>query len=652
MGAWASQVVVVAAVLAACEAPARDKPWRHAADPLDQGQVAPASKMLLELQAAAAGADAGATRTHTLRIHVDADPGRLAPTIATSLWARRITVGTVFEPLLKYVSNGPPSQSCAASPKDCATAASLGGGTYAPGLASRWQVAPSGLEVRIELQPNVTFHDGRPLSAVDVQFSLDAMREPRAGNAYLRHMLDDVVAVELINSREVRLRLQRPSGWVLRALAEIPILPMHLYDGGPSTGEVMVGTGPWQWVSNKNGVVHLTRNANYWGAAPSIADLEFVYQPDAAIALTAAKRGDLDIVPALIAAHWPEQASAPSVVAAFRPLQLMPARLRYFAFNGARAPMDDPRVRQAMALLLDRRVIAKRVFGGLARPVLWPVWPGGPASGVESAVPDFDPASAGKLLDASGWVDSDKDGIRDKSGTQLRLVLIGTDRGASPHLRASSKGVLRTPADVGAPSSVSSPVAADEQRMPADAGGTSAAPKSERELFVETARRAGVIVDVRTGTESAVVEWITDGAYDVVELVWAGMGDGDIAEMIAGGGRAAQAQLPIARILDELRTAWSPDERWKRGPDVVAALAETWPISGIVAEAPQGLVHKRVANVRVWNGWIDLSALSLTSNAAADAASPSTNSSGQSGGGGQAAPKRTTGATAPTTRVR
>lgn len=614
MGAWGSQqVVVVAAVLAACEAPARVKPWRHAADPLDQGQVAPASKMLLELQAAAAGADAGATRTHTLRIHVDADPGRLAPAVATSLWARRITVGTIFEPLLKYVSNAPQSQTCTASAKDCAPPAIPVGGTYAPGLARRWQVSPTGLEIRIELQPNVTFHDGRSLSAVDVQFSLDAMREPRSSNAHLRHMLNDVIAVELINSREVRLRLQRPSGWVLRALAEIPILPMHLYDGEPSTGEVMVGTGPWKWLSNKNGVVRLTRNANYWGAAPSIADLEFVYQPDAAIALTAAKRGDLDIVPSLISAHWPEQASAPSVVAAFRPLQLMPARLRYFAFNSGRAPMDDPRVRQAMALLLDRRAIAKRVFGGLARPVLWPIWPGGPASGVESAVPDFDPGSAGKLLDASGWVDSDKDGIRDKSGTQLRLVLIGTARGGStsaPRAHASSSG--------------GGSGVADEQRPPADSSGANAAPKSARDLFVETARRAGVIVDVRTGSESTVGEWIADGVYDVVELAWGGMSDGDIADMIGGGGRASQAQPSLARVLDELRAAWQPDERWKRAPDLVAALAETWPISGIVAEAPQGLVHKRVTNVRVWNGWIDLAALSLTTSTAAAAATGST----------------------------
>ena len=141
-------------------------------------------------------------------------------------------------------------------------------------------------------------------------------------------LLDDVEAIELITSHELRLRLKRPSGYVLRALAEIPILPMHMYDGSLLAGGALVGTGPWKYVSNKGGVVHLTKNDKYWAGPPAISDLEFVYQPDAAAALTSAKHGELDIVPALIPAHWPEQATAPGVTASFKPLQLAPPLLR------------------------------------------------------------------------------------------------------------------------------------------------------------------------------------------------------------------------------------------------------------------------------------------------------------------------------------
>ena len=67
----------------------------------------------------------------------------------------------------------------------------------------------------------------------------------------------------------------------------------------------------------------------------------------------------------------------------------------------------------------------------------------------------------------------------------------------------------------------------------------------------------------------------------------------------------------IGRALDAMGAAWDPSERAKVAPELGAALAETWPFAGIVADAPQGLVAKRLKNVRVWDGWIDLSQLSL-----------------------------------------
>ena len=557
----APQVAVAVAVIAAllgCDSPARVKPWRHAPDPTKEAEAAPKSKVLSGLgELGPSEAEVHANRAHTLRIHLDAEPGRLTPLVEPSTWARRITLGTIFEPLVRYIPPDGP-----------------GPGRYAPRLARSWRIMPTGLEIRIELEPDVTFHDGRPLTTSDVQFTLDAVRDPHKGIDHLRAMLDDVEAIELITSHEIRLRLKRPSGWVLRALAEIPIMPMHVYDGSLLAGGALVGTGPWKLVSNKGGVVHLTKNDHYWGPAPAIADLEFVYQPDAAIALTAAKRGELDLVPALIAAHWPEQASAPGVTAAFRPLQLAPPRLRYLVFDAARAPLDDPRVRHALALLIDRRAIAKRVFDGLARPALWPIWPGGPVDGAETTVPDFDPAAAGKLLDASGWIDSDHDGIREKDGKQLKLVLIGTDHAA--------------------PKDASNP-----------------APKTEREFFVEAARRAGVVIEVRTGGESFLDKRTTGGTYDLLELQWGGMVDGDITSLVGGKDPARPSQPRVDRALDAMGAAWDPAERAKTAPELAAGLAESWPIAGIVAEAPQGLIHKRVKNVHVWDGWIDLALLSF-----------------------------------------
>ena len=555
-----SQVVVLAGILAACESPARVKPWRHAPDPTAEAAHAPPSPVLAE---GGGEPDVRAARGHTLRVHLDAEPGRLNPLVAPTVWGRRITLGPVFETLIRS-----------------------GQGGYHPRLARSWRVMPGGLEIRIELEPGATFSDGHPLTTSDVQFTLDAIRDPHRGIDHLRPMLDDVEAIELITSREVRLRLTRPSGWVLRALAEIPILPMHVYDGSLLAGGALVGSGPYKVASNKAGLVHLVRNDRYWGGPVAIADVEFVYQPDAALALTAAKRGELDIIPALIPAHWPAQPGSPGLAAAFAPLALAPAKFRYLAFNARHAPLDDANVRHALALLIDRNNIARRVFFGLARPALWPIWPGGPVDAAETAVPDFDPGAAGKLLDAARWTDSDKDGYRDQNGKPLKLVLIGSERAA-----------------------------------PKDAAGP--AVKTERDFFVDAARKAGIQIEVKTGGEAWLEKRLADGNFDLVEESWSGMVDSDMTPLLGplrltpskdakedtGPLRATSPR--VERALDAMGAAWDPGERAKLAGELTAALGEAWPLAGIVADAPHGLVHKRVKGVKVSDGWIDLAALSF-----------------------------------------
>jgi ABC-type transport system substrate-binding protein len=547
-----------AALSCGCDQPARSKPWRHAADPAAEAARAPSSPALAaSARTEPVDALARAGRGPALRIHVDADPGRLSPLVAPTVWARRIAQGTIFEPLIRYV---PPEPGQPA-------------GRYAPRLARSWRVSPLGTEILVELEPDVRFHDGRPLTAVDVQFTLETVRDPRRGVDHLRQLLADVDAVELVTPTALRVRLARPSGYVLRALAEVPILPYHVYEASPLGGGAVVGTGPWRLASSKGGVVHLARFDRYWGPPPGIGDVELVYQPDAAVALREAKRGALDLIPAMIPAHWPAQASAPGIAAAFAPLELRPLRFRYLAFNASRPILADPRVRHALGLLVHRREIEKRVLAGLARPALWPIWPGGLVHGPEPAVPAFDPAAAVRLLEAAGWVDSaPKDGVRDRDGTQLRLVMVGA---AAPARDAALPG----------------------------------APPTVRDVIVEAARRNGVVIEVVTGSEAWLEKRLAEGSFDLAERVVSGMVDSDVARWLGGGDPALATSPRIARALAALAAAWDPAERARLSSELAAALAEVWPIAGIAADAPQGLIHRSVRGARPWDGWIDLTQL-------------------------------------------
>lgn len=550
-----SAVLAALFLTAACDGtPARAKPWRHAPDPLQVAEHVPRSAALAKEEDDLA---VRARRGHTLRIHMDSEPRSLHPLLSPSLWTRRIVMGTVFEPLVRY---RPPEAGAGAGP-----------GRYLPGLARSWRIQAQGQEIILELDPTARFHDGRALSAVDVQFTLDTIRDPGRKIDHLRPALAAVTAVEMVNARTLRIKLSRPDGWVMRALAEIPMLSWATYKDDLSGGGRLVGTGPYRVTSSDGGIVHLSRWDGYGGKAPAIPDIELVHEADAAAALMAAKRGEIDVVPALIPEHWPEQASAPGLAASFVALELRPPSFRYLLFAAHVAPTDDARVRKALSLLIDRAQLAQEVDDRLARPIAGPIWPGGPGDGPAPAAPVLDPGGAGRLLDEAGWIDADGDGIREKSGAKLRLEVLVVEHGG---------GKLHP----------------------------------EQQRVLDGLRRAGIGLDVRAGTVAVLENRLRDGQFHLAFLEWTGAVDSDLEPLVGTGGDANLGRFSSRRVdraLAELRAVWEPASRGPLMGELAAALADEVPIAGLVANAPQGLIHRRVRGVVVWDGWLDLSALSL-----------------------------------------
>jgi ABC-type transport system substrate-binding protein len=607
-------------MIAACEGPpARSKPWRRAPSPDQLADVQPSSEILA---AEAARTTARRRRRHTLRVYMDRTPRHLNPMVAPSVWTLRIATDTVFETLIRYQ---PPPGGSGAGP-----------GQYQPGLARSWTVAQGGREIRLELMPDVSFHDGARMSSVDVQFSIDAARSPRVAADHLRGPLADVLAVEILGPRSVRIRLARPSGYALRALADVPILPAHVYENrlAPQRGPV-VGTGPYRLETWDEELVRLTRFDGYHGQAPAIPDIEFVYVPDAAQALTMAKRGEIDIVPALIRAHYPEQASAPGLARAFAPLRLRPATLHYLALNASKPPLDDVRVRQAIALLIDRKALIKEEHGGLARPVAGPVWPGGPGDGPAPSAPLYDPGRAGALLDAAGWRDRDGDGVREQGEAMLRLtLLVGEGDGAEPAETATAGGAGGAPGGVtggvgGAPGGVTPGAGANTSAE-------AARDQAERERIVRSLRRSGIMVDRRSGPPAVLSNRLRAGDFDLAFVLWQSAVDQDLAPLLESGGALNFGRFSHPRVdaaLAGLRNVWEPAMRAPRMAELGQALAETWPMAPIVAPDPYGLIHRRVQGAVVWDGWLVLRALSLASEPEDDG--PAASAGSDSGAAGE-----------------
>ena len=232
--------------------------------------------------------------------------------------------------------------------------------------------------------------------------------------------------------------LRRPNGYVLRALAEVPMVPAREVGAA-----VPAGTGPYtvaRW--DRGALLRLERRDDYWGPPPAIAAVEFAIVPDAAQALTLARRGEIDVVPALIPEHWPEQATAPGVVVAFAPMTLAPPRFVAVILNARRPPFDDRRVRRAAAMLVDRGRLAREGWRGLARPVAGPVWPGGLGDGAALPPPPYDPVRAMALLDEAGWK-ADKDGVRARGTDKLRITFLGVGAHVDPERDVIVTGLRR-----------------------------------------------------------------------------------------------------------------------------------------------------------------------------------------------------------------
>jgi peptide/nickel transport system substrate-binding protein len=267
-----------------------------------------------------------------------------------------------------------------------------------PWLAERWDI-PDPLTYIFHLHHGVRFHDGRPLTARDVKYTLDSISGGKirttktATFQYVDH-------IDTPDDFTVVIHLKEPFAGLLWNLSDgaIGIVP---YGSGDHFGRNPIGSGPFKFVSaEQDKDVVIERNDDYWADKPRLKRVRFAVVPDTTTRALELRKGSADVaINALNADMYVTMKSDPSI----RQMQGPGTIYSYLAMNLRDPILKDVRVRQALAYAINREPLIHYLWRDTVRPSSSILPPQHWAYNGDVTQYDYDPAKARALLDAAGY---------------------------------------------------------------------------------------------------------------------------------------------------------------------------------------------------------------------------------------------------------
>lgn len=293
-----------------------------------------------------------------------------------------------------------------------------------PGVAERWEVSDDGLIWTFALRGDARWSDGTPVTAGDFAYAWRRLLDPATGSeyAYLLHGLrfarafheGDAEAgrhfgidagVVAVDDHTLRVELAAPLPYFLELTSFFSTYPLkrELVEANPRDWFLpgrIVSNGPFALEAWRVGDrIRLRRNPHYWARdLVSLETIDALPIENPTTALNLYLRGDVHWLPKL----FPDELA--DVLVSRPDFYRGPGMIvYYYRLNTRRPPLDDPRVRQAIGLAIDRRVITEEVLGLGEIPALSLVPPGMPGYRAPESGFGFDVARARELLARAGY---------------------------------------------------------------------------------------------------------------------------------------------------------------------------------------------------------------------------------------------------------
>ncbi len=275
-------------------------------------------------------------------------------------------------------------------------------GKITPELAKDWTISSDHLTYTFHLR-DATFHDGSPVTAADVKFTLDRILDKQTGATFAKQM-SVIDSVTVVDPKTVEIKLKRPDTPFLDYLAvpESVIVSKAWVEAHPKDWTHPLGDGPYVFKSYVPGQnIVLEKYANYYQPGiPKTDKLVFEFYADSSLRTAALQNGDVDIVEYVPWNEIPQLKANPNI-------QVLGGKGPFMGliFNTNFKPFSDPRVRRAVGYAIQRKVVIDTAFSGQGTPI-WGLPIPQTSLAYDASLDNYfsyDPAKAKQLLAEAGY---------------------------------------------------------------------------------------------------------------------------------------------------------------------------------------------------------------------------------------------------------
>lgn len=282
-----------------------------------------------------------------------------------------------------------------------------------PMLAKSWEVSNDGLTWTFYLQEEVYWHDNTPFTAEDVEFTINAIIS--SPNSSYKPNINNITMFSAIDRKTFRIVLKNPNSFTAE-LMTFPILPKHYFAGGEIAtspkNNSPIGTGPYKFAEYSPGqYIKLKSNEDWWkGQQDNNSDLKVPYIQEIEILLydktksstEAFQGGDVDVL-TVDRSLWSKYNGRMDITMK----KYTSNKFEYIAFNLSNRILKLPEVRQALAYAIDKTKIINELMPGEAVASDLPLIPDTWLNDTNAVFYNHDKEKAKKLLEDSGWRESD-----------------------------------------------------------------------------------------------------------------------------------------------------------------------------------------------------------------------------------------------------